>query len=518
VDVIGRRGFSRASRSIGSIGFALFLVLALVAPVLAAPPKLRDGTVTPRTATTATNVVFEVRYERVSFPEYVRVRVGTTTFAMTWQGSGEWRSGGLFRYSGTMPAGTHDIVFEGSAVRDLAAGRITVTAPPTPPPTPKPTPVPTPTPKPTPVPTPKPTLAPTPRPTMAPTPAPSARPTASPTAGPTATPKAVETAGPGATASPDTTPLPTGSSPVAPPPDPTDPLGSPDPSAEGGSPSPSAPTGSEPPTAIVGGPGAPPADGSANGPTGPSTGGDTGGDGLRGRSLEASALAALGLSGPTFPRMGLVPTLVTTTGAVTMVMALAIFGRKRRAEEPIESDEVLAAEAARGVGIAASTPTGPIVAQAVGPVDAELAMPRWRRPSLLQARKADPTRDATIAPRLSFDHGLVGPIDGRERRLIRYALVRLLDVPDELRGSEIGFLDQGDEVQLLERRGSFWLVLCPDGSQGWLHRMTLGEVVGEAIRSDGPTATMPIAAETWTMGDADIDEDVLAAYRAARRE
>jgi len=143
-------------------------------------------------------------------------------------------------------------------------------------------------------------------------------------------------------------------------------------------------------------------------------------------------------------------------------------------------------------------------------------MPRWRRPSLLVARKADPTRNATVAPRLTFDHGLVGPLDGRERRLIGYNLVRLLDQPDELRGSEIAFLDQGDEVQLLEKRGVYWLVLCPDGRQGWIHKMTLGEVVGEPLKNDTPTATMPIDAETWTMGE-DLDHDVLAAYLENRR-
>jgi hypothetical protein len=99
--------------------------------------------------------------------------------------------------------------------------------------------------------------------------------------------------------------------------------------------------------------------------------------------------------------------------------------------------------------------------------------------------------------------------------LIRYTLVRLLDQPDELRGAEIGFLDSGDEVQLLEKRGVYWLVLTPDGRQGWIHKMTLGDVVGEPVPT-APTATMPIDAETWTMGD-DIDGDVLAAYLESRR-
>ena len=102
------------------------------------------------------------------------------------------------------------------------------------------------------------------------------------------------------------------------------------------------------------------------------------------------------------------------------------------------------------------------------------AAPRCSRPA-----RTIPIRDATVAPRLTFDHGLVGPLDGHERRLISYNVVRLLDTPDELRGRELAFLDQGDEVQLLEKRGVYWLVLCPDGRQGWIHKMTLGEVIGD---------------------------------------
>jgi len=227
-------------------------------------------------------------------------------------------------------------------------------------------------------------------------------------------------------------------------------------------------------------------------------------------------MATFGITGPSLPALALVPALVTTTGAVTAAMAFGVFGRRRRDGEPPAPDEVLAAEAALGVSLALAGRTsdrrglehdsgagrwpGPAaVATAVampGTNDAEAALPRWRRPSLLEARRADPIRDVTAPPRLSFDHGLVGPLDGRERRLIRYNVVRLLDVPDELRGLEIGFLDQGDEVQLLERQGTYWLVLSPNGGQGWIHKMTLGEVVldDDAPPSNGATATMPIAA------------------------
>jgi hypothetical protein len=129
-------------------------------------------------------------------------------------------------------------------------------------------------------------------------------------------------------------------------------------------------------------------------------------------------------------------------------------------------------------------------------------MPRWRRPSLLEARKADPARYVATTPHQSFDSAAVDASEGHERRIIRYRVVRLLDAPDELRSAEIGQLDQGDEVQLLERSGTYWLVLCPDGRQGWLHKMTLGEIV-----TDGE------AASPW---NGDVDSDVLAAFLQAR--
>ncbi len=224
-------------------------------------------------------------------------------------------------------------------------------------------------------------------------------------------------------------------------------------------------------------------------------------------------LAALGVDWRGFPAMALLPTLLTTTtGVATTAMAFAIFGKRRRGDD--EPDDDLAERAATGVGVGVAIPAG---AGSGAPTDLEAAMPRWRRPSLLQARKADPIRDAVEVPRLRFGDGLVGPIEGRERRLIRYDVVTLLDAPDELRGNRIGYLAQGDEVQLLEKRGVYWLVLCPDGSQGWVHRMTLGDVIGEAPRPDGATATMTTAAESWTLADDDIDADVLKAYLESRR-
>jgi hypothetical protein len=259
--------------------------------------------------------------------------------------------------------------------------------------------------------------------------------------------------------------------------------------------------------------------GTARGPTGGSDGGTW--------AAFTAGIELLTSGRPTVP-LGLVATLVTTSGIVGATLAFGLFGKRRRDGDPPAPDDVLAHAARSPLAVAAAAgyargdadldeaEAAVAVVKAPNPREAELALPRWRRPSLLEARKADPIRDAVEVPRLTFDHGLVGPIDGRERRLIRYNLVRLLDMPDELRGTELAFLDQGDEVQLLEKRGAYWLVLCPDGRQGWIHKMTLGETIGERPVQSTPTATMPIAAETWTMGD-DVDGDVLAAYLASRR-
>ncbi|MFL5779231.1 MAG: hypothetical protein ACJ761_09840 [Chloroflexota bacterium] len=468
MSVLDRRTTSR-TRGLGvALGVLVAVLgLALASPMAAAPPRLRDASVSPRSGTTATAITFSVRYFGPSAPEWVRVRVGSVSYSLG-------LSGGRYVTTRKLAAGTHPITFQAKGSRDLGAGSVTIRPAPTPAPTPAPKSTPRPTPRPTPRATSQPTAAPapTPRPTLSRSPAPSPTPT-----------------------SDSGRPLPSGM-PAGIPPFGSQPADLPTPNASA---SPGAlafgPTGQA-------GPPAPRPDSRGDARSGPPVG------------PMAGLIAALGIEPPHLPPLGLVPTLVTTGGTVAAAMAFAMFGRRRREDEQPAPDQVLAAEAARGVGVPAVG-----LAEAVRiPVqpDAELELPRWRRPSLLQARKADPTRDAIIAPRLSFDHGLVGPIEGRERRLIRYSLVSLLDTPDEVRGAQIGSLDQGDEVQLLEKHGVYWLVLCPDGRQGWLHKMTLGDIV-ETPSHNGPTASLPASATSWTMGDADVDDDVLAAYLANRR-
>ncbi|MFP5341724.1 MAG: hypothetical protein ACLGIJ_02185 [Candidatus Limnocylindria bacterium] len=494
------------------------VLLGAIAPVRAAagPTRLSDPSVSPRSATPTQTVTFAVTYRnREGSPaDWVRVTVAGRTHDMRVSGAEDWKREVRLTWSGTLPVGTHAVVFEGMS-RDrfgdrLEGGTVTVVLPATP------------TPGPTPQPTPKPTAAPTPKPTAAPTAKPTAAPTATAvaTAKPTPSPTTDATVGPGipgpgathqATPDPDGAGSPDGG------PNPTDAAGAPTPTdgtvawLPGGSADP----GAAPAAAPGAAPGAGGAPGGAGGggtaPRGPASGGDS--------SLHAvvGTIGTVALGRPAIAPLSLVMTAAATTTIVGAAMAFSLFGRRRRAGEQPESDEVMAGNAASGY-LASPTvlPDGSVaVVAAPTPTDAELDMPRWRRPSLLEARRADPVRDGAVAPRLTFDHGLVGPLHGRERRYIGYSLVRLLDTPDELRGSEIGFLDQGDEVQVLASRGAYRLVLCPDGSQGWIHKMTLGDFVEEAPNGSA-SATMPAAADTWTMGE-DVDSDVLSAYLERRR-
>ena len=237
------------------------------------------------------------------------------------------------------------------------------------------------------------------------------------------------------------------------------------------------------------------------------------------RTAEGPAVAIavpaqlLAWPGGVSPEMRALAVAMGTTGAATAAMAFLIFGKRRRDEEQPAPDDVLEAAAANAGPSPATALLVPVSAAVqAGANAAELAMPRWRRPSLLQARKTDPLRSASTTFSLSFATGSVGPVAGLERRRIRYRVVRLLDAPDELRGTEIGVLDRDDEVQLLESSGAFWRVLCPDGNEGWLHRMTLGE----AIKED--EAVAPARPSSGGEGDVPTpDNDVLSSFLRAEK-
>jgi hypothetical protein len=184
-------------------------------------------------------------------------------------------------------------------------------------------------------------------------------------------------------------------------------------------------------------------------------------------ALGLSAAAVLGMS-------------ITVAGLVGMLTL-----SRRKAAPPADAEAAVAAMRVGDPVAVAPTPdpnaaSDPVMA-AMAPaqeVDPESLMPRWRRPSLLAARKADPTRLARVErAALRFPAGS----DSTARRIVRYAVVALLDRPDEVMGRQLGDLFAGDEVEVLEAAGPFWQVVCPDGMSGWVHRTTLGAATADNL-------------------------------------
>jgi hypothetical protein len=474
-----------SARALVAVTSALVLALGLWAsPVAADSTMLTDASVSPDHGTTATSIDFAVTYHNHegSGPDWVRVGIDGHDHDMAADGT-DWKKGVRYTFRSKLAIGVHHITFHalgrGRFDDEVDGGVVVVVALPTPDPTPEPTP--DPTPRPTPRPTPDPTARPTPDPTARPTSPPTTQPDpvvtpVPPTTQPTTDPTSDPTATAGPTDDPGLTPGPSDS----PSPSPTD-------------------------AAFVGG-----LPGSLPGDPGGGSGGNDGGGGSG--ATPPAGLLSSGWSADRVIRM--IPMAVGTTGAVTLAMAFMMFGKRRRDEEQTAPDAVLAAAARTGGAAVANAALVPVRAPVPLPLDIDAHLPRWRRPSLLEARKADPRRDGGgTGMRLTFDRVGSSSLEGRERRRIRYRLVSLLDAPDELRGNEIGSLDEGDEVMLLERSGAYWRVLCPDGREGWLHKMTLGDVVIDGPSEDGP--------ESWTSADgglrSDIDDDVMRAFLDSRR-
>jgi hypothetical protein len=180
---------------------------------------------------------------------------------------------------------------------------------------------------------------------------------------------------------------------------------------------------------------------------------------------------------------------MTTAIAVGIVLAgvTGLVGVARRPRAPsgaAQIEAMLAADPLDRHKVAApahaSTPSGAIRVESMAPraetpADPEANMPRWRRPSLLEARRSDPTRpDLSARMPMRFGERESAELDVR---VVRYAVVPVLDQPDEVLGLRLTDLGQGDEVQVLGASGAFLEVLCPNGDQGFVHRTTVGRRV-----------------------------------------
>lgn len=206
--------------------------------------------------------------------------------------------------------------------------------------------------------------------------------------------------------------------------------------------------------------------------------------------------------------------LAITAAGIAGLLGLARRGRPSPAAPALQSAAVAdraqpGREPAPAVVGAPATASAPAEAIELDPViasmapgqevDPELLMPRWRRPSLLAARRGDPVR-AMRADRMPMRFASDADA-GTSRRIVRYAVVPLLDRGDEVLGRPLMDLMEGDEVEVLDPSGPFWEVRCPDGMRGWVHRTTLGAKAAES---------------TWSRRAETEPDDLLTAVLSAR--
>jgi len=212
---------------------------------------------------------------------------------------------------------------------------------------------------------------------------------------------------------------------------------------------------------------------------------------------------------------------VGTTIAVALAIVLAglvgLVGVARRPGQPYRAGPTtaattatLGAEPVAGMPAAdAGGPAGATVAPmnpaTAEPSDPEALMPRWRRPSLLEARRADPTRETgrAHAPQRFGERRAEGDL-----RVVRYAVVPVMDRPDEVLGARLADLGAGDEVEVVNASDTYLEVICPTGERGWIHRTT--------VSLPSPSYLAPPAAMAERARPQPDVEDALTALLAAR--
>ena len=103
----------------------------------------------------------------------------------------------------------------------------------------------------------------------------------------------------------------------------------------------------------------------------------------------------------------------------------------------------------------------------LAPVDEDAPLKKSRKP-----RKAAPIMAASAAAAAvkTFDKP---PPKGVERAKVGYRRVRISSEPDAVRSIELGRLDRGDEVEILESHEGFLQVRTPDDITGWILRHTI---------------------------------------------
>jgi hypothetical protein len=154
--------------------------------------------------------------------------------------------------------------------------------------------------------------------------------------------------------------------------------------------------------------------------------------------------------------------------SLTTALGVILFAFLLR--RPVPAHAMSAAVARLSLG-ATTSPTLPQVSGESALEAGEAGLPRWLRPSLRAERQAGERGTLPIHHQPArFDSS---PRAGADRRTIGYRLVRVSDGPDDVRSSEIGRVDRGDEVEVIGEHEGFLKVRTPGGLEGWVPRVVI---------------------------------------------
>lgn len=120
------------------------------------------------------------------------------------------------------------------------------------------------------------------------------------------------------------------------------------------------------------------------------------------------------------------------------------------------------------MAVAVPSPLDPVVDEEAAAIDEDAPLERTRATT----RRATAIAAATAAAETVRTFAKP-PRKGVERAKVGYRRVRISSEPDAVRSVELGRLDRGDEVEIIESHEGFLRVRTPDDITGWILRHTI---------------------------------------------
>ncbi len=156
--------------------------------------------------------------------------------------------------------------------------------------------------------------------------------------------------------------------------------------------------------------------------------------------------------------------LLALAGAACGVFLLVGRRRRDRDHEPVRAPKI-----DPGPTPAVADPMIAIVDEDLTPVDDDAPLKESRKAS----KRATAVTAATAVATSVRTFGKP-PKMGVERAKVGYRRVRISSEPDAVRSLELGRLDRGDEVEILDSHEGFLRIRTPDDITGWVLRHTVG--------------------------------------------